>query len=93
MPARHKMPEGGKVPLKRIAARVFGQDFAARPKRGFGPPIKDWVNDNQTEAFEVIERVPWLDNVEAARIIGEFSDPLWAHRVWSLYVLATWAAR
>lgn len=32
----------GKLPLKRLAAEVFGHDFAFRPKVGFSAPFGDW---------------------------------------------------
>jgi len=90
MPTRHKMGEKGKVPLKRIAESVFGDEFANRAKRGFGAPIREWVCKHQRAAYDVICTPSYIDNEAAARVVGDFSHPLWAHRVWALYVLGRW---
>jgi asparagine synthetase B (glutamine-hydrolysing) len=90
MPARHKMPLGGKVPLKRLAAGIYGSDFAWRPKRGFGPPIEAWCVRQRRHILETVSRCPAVDNVAAATLLADFAHPFWARRVWTLYALARW---
>lgn len=45
-----KIPEGKeseKYMLKRVAASVFGDEFAFRKKMGFGIPMKDFISDRK----------------------------------------------
>lgn len=43
-PSQALRSNGGKSVLKRLVAKRFGQEFANRPKMGFGPPLTEWLN-------------------------------------------------
>lgn len=67
----------GKHALKRMAADIFGPDFASRRKVGFGMPL-EWLigADPQLDALE------WMHEIPAAKT---------SFQRWSLIALSRWA--
>lgn len=43
---KHNNEWQGKSPLKQIAASIYGEKFAYRPKQGFGIPLRDFFSDS-----------------------------------------------
>jgi asparagine synthase (glutamine-hydrolysing) len=85
---------GGKLPLKMLAAKKFGQDFAFRRKQGFVMPLQKWLRKDPQSAARVRERLcdsgselrRWFCNetVEAVLSHGRVEN------VWLLLVLQEW---
>ncbi len=86
--------KGGKLPLKMLAARKFGQDFAFRKKQGFVMPLEKWLRADPKSANTVRERLcdrgselrRWFsdDAVDAVVSHGR------AENLWLLLVLQEW---
>jgi asparagine synthase (glutamine-hydrolysing) len=90
-------PDGefqGKLPLKRLAARRFGSEFAFRKKQGFSVPLTRWLHsDNGTES-SIEERLTdpsaplmeWFDK-EGLKSVLRARD---GENTWLLLVLDEW---
>ncbi len=101
MPARHKMRmREGKLVLRAVATRTLGEQVDRR-KRGFAPPVGEWIRE------ELGERVRDALSTSVVRARGVF-DPWAAQRVLAgalagdaamvqptmmLYAFETWAQR
>ena len=73
-----KIPEGKeseKYMLKRVAASVFGNEFAFRKKMGFGIPMKDFISDRR-----------FIEYVNDKVIPGIRSRSLFDHKLTSSWV-------
>ncbi|MRS05553.1 hypothetical protein EG832_20405, partial [bacterium] len=58
-----KIPEGKeseKYMLKRVAASVFGNEFAFRKKMGFGIPMKDFISDRRFKEYVYDKVIPGI---------------------------------
>lgn len=89
----------GKLILKAAAADLVPAEVLARPKRGFGSPVGDWLRGPLSGAFRDRLAPPkariksWLDpkavDGVVARTLSGRANP---HQGWLLYVLECWAA-
>jgi asparagine synthase (glutamine-hydrolysing) len=84
----------GKLPLKRLLGRQFGQEFAMRTKQGFVVPLRNWLYGNKEVQAETRERlmgtesklVDWFDRQGIDRAIGDRNP----YNTWLLLVLDEW---
>jgi asparagine synthase (glutamine-hydrolysing) len=84
----------GKMPLKQLAAKKLGQDFAFRPKQGFVMPLQSWFERSTREASEIRDRLTdpassiagWFDQAQ----VHDQLDRSRVVNVWLLLVLEEW---
>ena len=97
--SRHATAASTKQLFKRLVARWLPDETLARPKMGFGVPLRRWFNDGLTSwAREILldrrarER-GWLDARETARLIEQHERRARDHakRLWALTSLELWA--
>jgi asparagine synthase (glutamine-hydrolysing) len=84
----------GKLPLKLLAARRFGQDFAFRPKQGFVMPLQNWLQQPGMGQDAVIDRLAGASShiaswFERAAIVEQVKRSRVVN-VWLLLVLEEW---
>ncbi len=90
----HKDEYCGKLPLKLLAERKLGSDFAFRKKQGFEIPLETWLRGDQ-ERKEQLERSladpidglgEWFSPSEISKLVNRDS----AYKLWQLVVLQEW---
>jgi asparagine synthase (glutamine-hydrolysing) len=77
-----------KVLLRRAYRDELGDAVYNRPKKGFGAPVAQWLAGPLREQVRETLPSPWLDR---AAQLSEIQGGN-AQRVWTLFVLARWAA-
>jgi asparagine synthase (glutamine-hydrolysing) len=85
----------GKMPLKQLAAKKFGEDFAFRPKQGFVLPLHSWLRNNPQNLHIVQEKLlhshshirNWFDMAEVRKIVVS-GNP---ENLWLLLTLEEWS--
>lgn len=89
-----KSDRGGKLPLKMLAAKKFGHDFAFRRKQGFAMPLKKWLRDDPQSAARVRERLCDPASELGRWFCHETVETVLSHgrveNVWLLLVLQEW---
>lgn len=88
-----------KVLLRELARRWVDDEITRRPKRGFGPPIGQWLRTSlrdevgaMTVAGSALHALVDPDEVQA--IVSGFRAGEWREgQVWSLLMLSLWAER
>ena len=85
---------GGKLPLKMLAAKKFGQDFAFRRKQGFVMPLQKWLRNDPQSAARVRERLCDSGSELRRWFCHETVESVLSHgrveNVWLLLVLQEW---
>ena len=84
----------GKLPLKRLAASKLGDEFAFRPKQGFGLPLQSWLRDDTMNSAAVADRLchadaminQWFQPVAVNEVIANQR----VENIWLLLVLEEW---
>lgn len=84
----------GKLPLKKLAAARFGNDFAFRRKQGFEIPLERWLRGTPERKAQVLQRLTdpdvglgaWFCNT-AVRNVVEHGTP---YNLWLLCILQEW---
>jgi asparagine synthase (glutamine-hydrolysing) len=96
---RHGSATSTKQLFKRLVAAWLPAETLARPKKGFGVPLRRWFADGLTAwAREILldrrtrER-GWTDTREAARLVQQHERGTRDHakRIWALVCLELWA--
>ena len=96
---RHGSATSTKQLFKRLVAAWLPAETLARPKKGFGVPLRRWFADGLTGwAREILldrrtrER-GWTDTREAARLVQQHERGTRDHakRIWALVCLELWA--
>jgi asparagine synthase (glutamine-hydrolysing) len=96
---RHGSATSTKQLFKRLASRWLPAETLARPKMGFGVPLRRWLADGLIEwAREILldrrahER-GWTDRREVARLLRQHETGSRDHgrRIWALVCLELWA--
>ncbi|MDZ7267781.1 MAG: asparagine synthase (glutamine-hydrolyzing) [candidate division KSB1 bacterium] len=87
-----------KYPLRRLAARLLGEELASRPKRGFSVPLRYWFRqispvsllEQKWRAARGIEKV--LNRDFVMRLAREHESGRRNHqsRLWAILFLLTW---
>jgi asparagine synthase (glutamine-hydrolysing) len=89
-----------KRPLKALAARAYGEEFAYRPKQGFAAPLQEWLDDPRFVAMAEdgfassnTPLKPWFEKDALPRVWREWrAGKRWlAQEVWNLIMLDGWA--
>lgn len=91
----------GKVGLRDAFADMLPAQILARPKRGFGVPLADWLRNELRETLvETLTDRSLLDRgiFRPEALVGLINDHLsgrddHSHRLWALLVLAKWWAK
>jgi asparagine synthase (glutamine-hydrolysing) len=99
IPVRYKVADRGKGPLKAIAARHFGAEFAYRTKQGFGVDVGSLFGDAAVEGYlrEGLKQ-PGIDELLDVASVGRMLDENRAHPVygkvlWRALMFAEWYRR
>lgn len=84
----------GKIPLKQLAERKLGREFAFRPKQGFVLPLQSWFERGSDGALEVRDRLTDRDSkigkwFDRSKIESLFDSEHFVN-VWQLLVLEEW---
>jgi asparagine synthase (glutamine-hydrolysing) len=85
----------GKIPLKQLAAKKFGEEFASRTKQGFVLPLHAWLRNSPQNLRIVQERLlhshshirNWFDIKEVENIVVS-GNP---ENLWLLLTLEEWS--
>jgi len=98
---RHGSATSTKQLFKQVAARWLPADILARPKKGFGVPLRRWFAGGAIAwARDILldrrtsER-GWIDSRETARLLDQHARGRRDHgkRIWALVCLELWARR
>jgi GT2 family glycosyltransferase len=101
MPARHKLRlREGKLVLREVATRTLGERLDRR-KRGFSPPVGQWIRDELGEQVRDALSEPTVrargvfDPATAARVLAGAlaGDARMVQPTMMLYAFETWAQR
>jgi asparagine synthase (glutamine-hydrolysing) len=97
LPVQYKVKDRvGKYLLKKLAERYFPADFVNRPKRGFTPPVADWMRG---PLRKVLRETLLEDRLMAPlsvpvieRTLREFDSGRGGHesRLWGLLMFGCW---
>jgi asparagine synthase (glutamine-hydrolysing) len=98
-PWRHGSAASTKVLFKKLVSRWLAPEILARPKRGFGVPLRRWFGGGLIGwAREILldSRTGgrgWTDRAEVARLLRqhELGTRDHAKRIWALVCLELWA--
>jgi len=97
--SRHASATSTKQLFRRLVARWLPAETLARPKMGFGVPLRRWFSDGLTNwARDILldrrarER-GWIDARETARLLDQHARGTRDHakRLWALTALELWA--
>ena len=97
--SRHASATSTKQLFRRLVAPWLPADTLARPKRGFGVPLRRWFDEGLTAwARDILldrrarER-GWIDAAEAGRLLEQHERGARDHakRLWALVTLELWA--
>jgi asparagine synthase (glutamine-hydrolysing) len=96
---RHGSATSTKTLFKRLAARWLPAETLARPKRGFGVPLRRWFGEGLIGWAREILSDPrtrgrgWTDGREVGRLLRQHETGVRDHakRIWALVCLELWA--
>ncbi|MEK6793385.1 MAG: asparagine synthase (glutamine-hydrolyzing) [Spirochaetota bacterium] len=96
LPGSMKVNDGtSKYIIKRIAEKIFGRDFAYRPKRGFGVPLDRWIRSELSDLFKQHTGTGRFSNAYARVLYDEHCSGRADHRFTLLRILQlnVWAGK
>jgi len=99
LPSRFKIGEDGetKLILKRLLGRYLPKELYDLPKRGFAPPIVDWIRDYYRDHFvEALEdRGGFFEPKNLRSLLGRYSagKPVNYSLLWHLFSFQNWYNR
>jgi asparagine synthase (glutamine-hydrolysing) len=99
IPIEHKVAERGKAPLKALAARYFGREFAYRTKQGFGVDVGGLFGAPAVDAYlrEGVKQAgidEFLDVASIERMIDENRGrPAYGKVLWRALMFTEWYRR
>lgn len=102
LPARLKHRDGeGKHVLRRAVADLLPVEILARPKQGFGTPMKEWLREDFGQRAQRAVRESSLaerglldyDRVDALFEAHRERAADWSYHIWNLYSVSAWHDR
>jgi asparagine synthase (glutamine-hydrolysing) len=91
----------GKQPLRALLARLLPAELTAGPKRGFDPPLAQWLRGplrrwaDERFAPDRLDATGWLDPVPVRRLWEAHLSGRANHdyRLWTVLSFVTWSER
>jgi asparagine synthase (glutamine-hydrolysing) len=91
----------GKVALRRVLSRYVPDSLTAGPKRGFDPPLAEWLRGPlrpwaaERLAPDVLAATGWLDPAPITEVWREHQGGTVNHdyRLWTVLSFVTWLDR
>ena len=89
----------GKLVLKEVAKRYLPEDWLARPKKGFGIPMRGWGDRHLLDRARALLRpgenrlAAWLGQANIDAFLAEQDRDPMTYRIWAVVVLESWLRR
>lgn len=90
---------GGKLVLKEVARRYLPDEWLARPKKGFGIPMRGWGDRLLLERAHALLRpgdnrlAAWVGQANIDAFLADQSTAPMTYRLWAVVVLESWLRR
>ena len=89
----------GKLVLKEVARRYLPEDWLARPKKGFGIPMRGWGDRHLLERARALLRpgenrlAAWVGQANIDAFLADQDRAPMTYRIWAVVVLESWLRR
>lgn len=86
----------GKLVLKEVARRYLPDDWLARPKKGFGIPMRGWSETRLLEQARTMLRpggnrlAEWVGQAQVDAFLADQAQAPMTYRLWAVVVLESW---